>query len=365
MAFVSAALPRRVLGARTAPVFGATRGSQLVSPLRAERCLRTASGVRMSSVILAPGQGAQAQDMLSAWVEASPAAAKVVEQADEILGERLQAGSTLSAIVRDAPAETLNRTDIAQPAIFVTSMACWAGMQELGLVSADDVSVTAGLSLGEYTALAIAGAISFEDGLELVTLRGRAMQDAAEASAGGMVALIGADEEVAQKVVEAASLDGQVLVAANFNAPGQVVLSGSMECVDKAAGYASGDLKLRVAKLDVAGAFHSPLMAPAADRLQAALADTTIGLPNMPVMSNVTGEPHVVGKIREMLVKQLTSSVRWADCMTHILETESLSSSTSAWCEVAPGKTLSGIMRKINRKQKVDNFAVPPSVANV
>lgn len=206
----------------------------------------------MSTIILAPGQGAQSPGMLAPWLSTSPAAVALVSRADEILGERL--GSPLSTLLASALAETLARTDIAQPAIYVTSLAAYAGMQELDLVAAGDVVGAAGLSLGEYTALTVAGALSFEDGLELVALRGRAMQDAADASDGGMLALIGADVEQAGAVVDACQMPGKCLVAANFNAPGQVVLSGSTVCIEKAAVYAAEELKLRVAKLDVAGA---------------------------------------------------------------------------------------------------------------
>lgn len=295
--------------------------------------------------------------MLSAWAAASPAAAALAARADEQLGDRL--GARLSTLLESADADTLARTDVAQPAIFVTSLAAWAGMQEMGLLAEEDVAAAAGLSLGEYTALVAGGAMSFEDGLELVTLRGRAMQDAAEASDGGMVALIGADVETAMGVVGKCQEEGKCLVAANFNAPGQVVLSGSMGLVDRAAEYASGELGLRVAKLAVAGAFHSPLMQPAAERLAAALEGVEIVAPKVPVYSNVTAGVHEVGAIRERLVEQLTSSVRWADSMDAIKGNPELAG--AGFAELAPGKTLSGIMRKIDRKIKVANFGAPPA----
>lgn len=315
----------------------------------------------MSTIILAPGQGAQSPGMLAPWLAASPAAAALASRADEILGDRL--GSPLSTLLASAPAETLARTDIAQPAIYVTSLAAYAGMQELGLVAAGDVVAAAGLSLGEYTALTVAGALSFEDGLELVALRGRAMQDAADASDGGMLALIGADVEKAAAVVDACQMPGQCLVAANFNAPGQVVLSGSTACIEKAAVFAAEELKLRVAKLDVAGAFHSPLMAPAAERLDAALAGVTINEPRIVTYSNVTAGLHEVADVRIRLVEQLTSSVRWADSIEAIKANPQLAG--AGFAELAPGKSLSGIMRKIDRKLKVANYAAPPApVAN-
>lgn len=306
-----------------------------------------------SSIVLAPGQGAQYPGMGGSWKHRSAAAAKIFEQADAYLTSEL--GAPLTELISNEDAKRLSRTDIAQPAIFVTSMACWAGMKDLGLI--DEPAVTAGLSLGEYTALTIAGAISFEDALKLVTLRGRAMQEAAEASDGGMVALIGVDDNTAEEVADQCRND-DILVAANFNAPGQVVLSGSSSAVDRAAEYATSK-KIRVAKLDVAGAFHSPLMQPAAERLAAALEGTTIGLPDVPVLSNVSGEPHVVGDIRDMLVKQLTSSVRWASCCEYIRQNHQ----DSKWIELAPGKTLTGIMRKIDRKTRISNYDEAPVAA--
>lgn len=295
--------------------------------------------------------------MSRTWIEASPAASAIFTKADAVLSNSL--GRPLSELILSADAATLARTDIAQPAIFTASMACWAALVETDAFDKANLTATAGLSLGEYTALAIGGALSFEDGLKLVALRGRAMQDAADASDGGMLALIGADEDKARAVVDACA-NADVLVAANFNAPGQVVLSGATAAIDRAAEFAAAEMKLRVAKLDVAGAFHSPLMAPAAERLREALDQTEIGLPDVPVMSNVTGQPHAVGSIREMLEKQLTSSVRWADCINYLKGEDKWSGEGNSWVELAPGKTLSGIMRKIDRKTKVVNFDQAP-----
>jgi [acyl-carrier-protein] S-malonyltransferase len=246
-------------------------------------------------IILGPGQGAQVVGMGKSWYQASAEARAVFDQADQVLGDRL--GAPLAKLCFEGPAERLNQTDVSQPAIYVTSVACWRGLlartweagAEKGVEEAG-VIATAGLSLGEYTALHIAGAFGFEEGLELVVLRGRAMQDAAEATASGMVALIGADEAQAQAVCDEAR-GGDVLVCANFNAPGQVVISGSKGACERAVQAATAK-GLRATALPVAGAFHSPLMAPAAARLGTALASTTIHPPRFPVMSNVTGRPH-------------------------------------------------------------------------
>ncbi|MCH8269858.1 MAG: ACP S-malonyltransferase, partial [Planctomycetes bacterium] len=241
-------------------------------------------------VIVCPGQGAQAVGMGRAWAKKSPEARAVFQAADRALGDRL--GAALTKLCFDGPAERLNRTDVSQPAIYTASIACWRGLTAAwGLGEGDAVlAATAGLSLGEYSALHVAGAFTFEEGLELVTLRGRAMQDAAEATTSGMVALIGADEEQARRVCDEAR-GGGVLVCANFNAPGQVVISGDRAACARAVQVAS-EQGLRATDLPVAGAFHSPLMQSAADRLAEALEQTEITTPRCPVMSNVTAQPH-------------------------------------------------------------------------
>ncbi|MCW5767705.1 MAG: ACP S-malonyltransferase [Phycisphaeraceae bacterium] len=313
-------------------------------------------------VIISPGQGAQAVGMARIWCEFSPAARKVFQAADAALGTRL--GHKLSDLCFNGPAERLNQTDASQPAIYTASIACWQGLLAEWSMAANetDLIAAAGLSLGEYTALCVAGAISFEDGLELVTLRGRAMQDAAEAQPSSMLALIGADEPQARTVCDQAA-EGDVLVPANFNAPGQIVLSGHKAAITRAASVAT-ELGLRATELAVAGAFHSPLMAPAADRLRDALARTPIRGPRCPVISNVTASPHgsngstIEDSIRQRLVDQLTSPVRWAEsCQT-------LSSLASArpgveFHELAPGKTLAGLMRRIDRNIKVTTHEEP------
>jgi [acyl-carrier-protein] S-malonyltransferase len=336
-----------------------------------------------SLVILCPGQGAQAVSMGKAWHAASPEARAVFAAADRRLGDRL--GSPLSRICFEGPAERLNQTDVSQPAIYVTSVACWrallaargagadAGVKEAGVIAA------AGLSLGEYTALHIAGAFSFEDGLELVVLRGRAMQDAADAAPSGMVALIGADESQAQVVCDEARGD-EVLVCANFNAPGQVVISGSKGACARAAQVAESK-GLRASVLAVAGAFHSPLMASAADRLRDALAGTRIFPPRCTVISNVTALPHEAGTggtiedlIRARLVDQLTMPVRWSDGCSGLISRVGAPDGAATrggggagsggvagveWHELAPGKTLSGLMKRIDRSVKVESHDEP------
>jgi [acyl-carrier-protein] S-malonyltransferase len=335
---------------------------------------------RSPRIVLCPGQGAQFVGMGRAWFESSPEARAVFEQADRLIGDRL--GAPLSQLCFAGPAERLNRTDVSQPAIYVTSVACWRGLLASwgaggdggsGAVEAD-VAATAGLSLGEYTALHIAGAFSFEEGLELVALRGRAMQEAAEAVPSGMVALIGADEAQARAVCEQAtgdrapaSGDPNILVAANFNAPGQVVLSGSKAACERAMKAAEA-MGLRATPLPVAGAFHSPIMAPAAERLASALARAAIRPPRCPVVSNVTAVPHAPERgprgeggavtieqtIRRRLVEQLTAPVRWSQGCSWLA-----ANVAGAWHELAPGKTLAGLMRRIDRAIKVNTHDEP------
>lgn len=304
------------------------------------------------TIILCPGQGAQIVGMGRAWHSASSAAREVFAEADAILGTSL--GAPLSQLCFDGPIERLNQTDVAQPAIYVTSIACHRALGEafdaLCVVSA------AGLSLGEYTALHLAGAFSFGDGLRLVAQRGRFMQDAAEASSGSMVALIGADEAQANDLCERVA-KGRVLVPANFNAPGQIVLSGDAQACEEAVDVASS-LNLRATPLAVAGAFHSALMRPAADRMNDALMAIEFGPLRYPVVSNVTARPHEAdaGLIRRLLVEQVTSPVRWSQSCDwlgmHV---------QGRYHELAPGKVLMGLMRRINREIKVANHDQPDS----
>lgn len=308
-------------------------------------------------VILCPGQGAQAVGMGRAWFERSPGARAVMERAEAQLGDRL--GAPLTSLCFNGPDDRLNRTDIAQPAIFVVGVASFRALFPDAAPS--DFAAMAGLSLGEYTALHLAGAMSFESALELVVLRGRAMQDAAEASRGSMVALIGADEGQAQAVCDRAA-QGAVLVPANYNAPGQIVLSGDAAACDRAVAVA-GEMNLRGTKLAVAGAFHSPLMRPAADRLAAALAKTEIAPPRCRVVANVTartyGEGADAGRdlaavIRERLVEQLLQPVRWSQSCAALA-----AECAGEFHELAPNRVLAGLMRRISKTTKVVSHDEP------
>jgi [acyl-carrier-protein] S-malonyltransferase len=310
----------------------------------------TADGI----VLLCPGQGAQAVGMGRAWTEAAPEAAAVFAQADGILGDTL--GAPLSKICFDGPDDRLVRTDVSQPAIYTCSVACAAAMRaDGGALAGRALAGAAGLSLGEYTALHLAGVLDFEAGLRLVALRGALMQDAAERAEGAMVALIGADESQADAVCAEAGA-GDVLVPANFNAPGQIVLSGDRAACARAVEAAEG-MELRAKLLDVAGAFHSPLMQPAADGLAEALASAPFQAPNATVWSNVTAEPHDpedMELLKARLVQQLVRPVRWAQSCQQMPTAD-----TIEYHELAPGAVLRGLMRRIERRIKVTSHDEP------
>jgi [acyl-carrier-protein] S-malonyltransferase len=298
-------------------------------------------------VILCPGQGAQAVGMGRAWAEASAAARVVFDEADRILGDSL--GMPLSELCFGGPAERLNQTDASQPAIFVCSVASLRGLAERGEALVEHASAAAGLSLGEYTALHLAGSLSFEDGLRLVALRGRVMQEACDEQPGGMVALVGADPDQARAVCETAGQD-QVLVPANFNAPGQIVLSGHSEACARAV-QAAADVGLRASPLKVAGAFHSPLMQSAARKMADALAAAELRPLAFDVWSNVTARPHEAGNaelLRQRLVEQIVSPVQWSQTCIGLV-----AAGDHAFHELAPGSVLKGLMRRIERQARV------------
>ncbi len=303
------------------------------------------------AIILCPGQGAQAVGMGKAWFDASEAARATFAEADEALGDSL--GGRLSDLCFAGPADRLNQTDVSQPALYVCGVACFRAMQERGDVL--QPVAAAGLSLGEYTALHLAGVFSFVDGLKLVALRGRLMQEAAVASKGGMVALIGADDEQAKAICEQAAGE-EVLVCANFNAPGQIVISGHAGACQRAVEVA-GSMNVRATPLTVAGAFHSPLMQPAADEMAKALATVSFQKPNIPVWSNVTAQPHDSNDLellKQRLVEQIVHPVRWSQSCQALV-----ASVQGEFHELAPGTVLRGLMRRIDRNAKVTSHDQP------
>jgi [acyl-carrier-protein] S-malonyltransferase len=289
--------------------------------------------------------------MGKAWCDASPVAKQTFDEADDVLGDTL--GAPLSHLCFEGPADQLNRTDVAQPALYACAVASYRAMLERE--GGWTLGATAGLSLGEYTALHLAGVFDFADGLRLVARRGRLMQEASQAADSGMVALVGADEQQALSVCEAAS-EGDVLVCANFNAPGQVVLSGHTGACKRALTVAEG-MGLRATALTVAGAFHSPLMQSAADGMAEALQDVSFEPPETAVWANVTAQPHDPGNgelLKQRLVEQIVSPVRWSGICQGLAGGD-----TMEFHELAPGAVLKGLMRRIDRKAKVNSHDQP------
>ncbi len=296
-------------------------------------------------VAIFPGQGSQSVGMGRDVAEASPAAADVFRRADEVLG------FSLSKTCFEDPNSELMRTDIQQPAIFVTSVAIWEALVERGARPEMLMAAGAGLSLGEYTALYAAGSIGFEDALRLVRRRGELMQAAATASPSGMVSIIGGDEDAVNALCANAA-EGEVLVSANFNCPGQIVISGTTGACDRAVKLASKH-GVRGVRLAVAGAFHSPLMAPAAEALGTVLADTNMEAPRCTVLANVDATAHGEGdSIRAALKRQVTEAVRWQQSIERFI-----AEGYDSFIEIGPGRVLTGLMRKINRKINTINVS--------
>lgn len=291
-----------------------------------------------STAVLFPGQGAQSVGMAGAWCLANRAATDLFARAAEILGY------DLLAICCDGPADRLNTTAVSQPGILVTSLAALAVLRDRDPAPLEAATVTAGLSLGEYTALVFAEVLSFEDAVRLVDIRGRAMQECAEHSPGGMVAVLGLEREQVLKVcTEARGSD--VLEVANVLCPGNIVVSGSVDACRRveAAALAAGAMKC--VPLDVAGAFHTRLMEPAVGKLRAALADVPMKPPRIPVVSNVDARPHAdPEEMRGLLARQVCGVVEWQASMDQVIST-----GVQAVWEVGPGRVLRGLLKRISR----------------
>jgi len=300
----------------------------------------------MSEAILFPGQGAQFAGMGRDFCERFEAARATFARADEVLGFALTSKCW-------AEGDLVNRTDVAQPGIFTTSVAVVRVLETRGL-DRSTVPFTAGLSLGEYTALWCAGSISFEDGLRLVRLRGEAMQDASEKTPSGMTSLVGATEEQARAVALAGSKAG-ICQVANLNAPGQVIVSGEIAALDLVDAVARDHGVRRTRRLVVAGGFHSECMRPAAERLARALREVVIAPPRVPFASNVTAalasDPEA---IRRQLAEQVCAPVLWEKSMLL-----ALSLGIRAFLEPAPGTVLAGILGKIDPEARVRAAARP------
>jgi [acyl-carrier-protein] S-malonyltransferase len=280
------------------------------------------------------------------FFESSPVAKETFHAANELLG------FDLGALAFVGPEQRLNQTDISQPAIYVTSIASFRAAQAAGKIDPGSVTVYAGLSLGEYTALHLAGVFGFEEGLRLVAARGRCMQEAAVNSASGMVAIMGADEAAINALCEE-NAGGEVLVPANYNAPGQIVVSGAKAACERVlpAAEAKG---FKAVALKVAGAFHSPLMQPAADRMKAELDKVPFAAPAVTIYSNVTAQPHTdAASIKKLLVDQIVKPVKWEQTMQALIS----ASADARFVELAPGRTLAGLAKRINRRLPIESFA--------
>lgn len=292
------------------------------------------------TALIFAGQGAQTVGMGKDLAAAFPTAQAWFDRANAALGY------DLTSICFNGPEGDLTKTENAQPGIFLVSWVAFELLKEKVPVLKFDA--TAGLSLGEFTALTAAGAMKFEDGLRVVRQRGRFMQEACEATKGGMAAVIGLDEAPTR---EACAEAGVVL--ANLNCPGQLVISGEAEKIGKACEIAKAKGAKRAIPLPVAGAYHSPLMASAQPKLQAELALAKLSTPHVPVISNVNAQPHTTpDQISARLVEQVTSSVRWEESMRYLL-----AQGYTRFIELGPGAALSGFMKRINKDVQMLNVA--------
>ena len=299
----------------------------------------------MKTAFLFPGQGAQYVGMGKDLADHSPIAAALFDKANAIVGYDLR------QFCFDGPEDKLNATTVSQPAIFAVSAAMLAVVKDKNPNLLPDV--TAGLSMGEYTALYAAGLMTFEDTLRLVQKRGDAMQAAADASNGSMVSLLGLDEDKVRALCDEAA-EGDVLEPVNFNCPGQIVISGSVDACKRAEQLAEKYGAMKAIPLAVAGAFHSSLMDPAARELEQALADCPIQRPTSPkVIANITADFYTdAAAIRQGLVKQLVQPILWHKCMERLL-----AEGVETFYEIGPGRVLTGLMKRIHRRANVVNLS--------
>ena len=297
----------------------------------------------MSMAFLFPGQGAQSVGMCQSIHGKFACAKALFDRASEILGY------DLAKLCFEGPKEQLDSTVYSQPALFVGSLAALEMLKEVKPDLVASATHTAGLSLGEYTALVFAEAISFEDGLKIVQQRGQAMQDSSDRSPSGMASLLMLDREQVQAICEEASAVGQVLIA-NYLCPGNLVISGEKPAVAKAVELAEA-AGGKTVTLSVAGAFHTSIMQPADQKLADALASVPIHKPRIPVVSNVDAAVHwEPEEIRQVLVQQVVNPVRWEDSIRWLL-----TQGVTEFTEVGPGKVLAGLLKRIDRKAKCEN----------
>ncbi|MDP6631703.1 MAG: ACP S-malonyltransferase [Kiritimatiellia bacterium] len=292
----------------------------------------------MSTALIFSGQGAQSVGMGKDLAEKYPVCAELYAKADDVIGYEL------SKICFEGPDEELTKSNHCQPAIFVTSVACAKALEAES--AAPEAIAMAGLSLGEWTALHMAGVLSFEDTVKVLEARGRFMQEACDEQAGGMVSIIG----LAREQLDAICAETGVTVA-NLNSSAQTVLSGAKAGIEQAEALATEAGAKRAIILNVAGAFHSPLMASAATKLDEVLAGITFNEPTVPVLSNVKGEPHAgADAIRANMISQVTDSVLWLSCVEWLQ-----AQGVDRYVECGPGKVLTGLIKRIAKGATLDN----------
>ena len=285
-----------------------------------------------------PGQGSQFVGMGKELYDNNETAKELFDKANEVLGYRI------TDIMFAGTDEQLKETKVTQPAVFLHSV-----ISALCMGDAFKPDMVAGHSLGEFSALVAAGALSFEDGLKLVYARAMAMQKACEVAPGTMAAIIGLPDEKVEEICQEMSKEGKVVIPANYNCPGQLVISGDKEGIEEACEKLKAAGAKRALPLKVGGAFHSPLMQPAKDELQKAIEATTVNTPQCPVYQNVDGKPYTdAAKIKANLIAQLTSSVRWTTTVQNMI-----ADGATDFTECGPGKALQGMIGRISKELAV------------
>lgn len=293
-----------------------------------------------TTAFLFPGQGAQTVGMCRELYNDRPAVKSLFDRAE------LALGFDLAEICFNGPDEKLNATDISQPALYVCSMAAVESLKESEPDVVDAVQYAAGLSLGEYSAIAFAGGISFEDGLQLVRKRGQAMQAASDATPSGMVSILGLDPDEVQLICEAAREEGEILQMANFLCPGNIAVSGHKASCEVVLDIAQEMGAMKSVPLTVAGAFHTEIMRSAVDQLKIALEQVEIQPLRIPVYSNVDAKPHTdPEEIRSLLIEQVCSPVLWQASMQALLD-----EGVEQFYEVGPGRVLRSLLKRLARK---------------
>lgn len=300
----------------------------------------------MKVAFLFPGQGAQAVGIGQQLNDSVPAARKLFDEGAEILGYDLR------AVCRDGPKERLDSTAVSQPAIFVASLAALEQLRTQEPQAEAECVAAAGLSLGEYTALAFAGAFSFADGLRLVKARGEAMQAAADATPSAMVSVLGLAQDKVEELCQRARPKG-IIEIANLLCPANIVVSGSKAACDEVERLAPEVGAMKTIRLAVAGAFHTTIMKPADEALARALEKVELRPPRIPVWSNVDAKPHTdPAEIRSLLVRQVLQPVLWEATMRNLL-----AQGVERFYEIGPGRVLAGLLKRVERKVECRNVA--------